>query len=359
MKLNSIFSLLLLALLSGLAQSQELDVSELEHKLQLRDKSIIELLERVESLEKRVGLSRPEKSVTEPSERKDETPAEKKNRVVPGSVVVEEGAAERALERSLTLVGALLLPAGVLEIEPGLSYSRKENSAPGFEIVGIQTFPSKIELNASIVTTTLSLRLGLPWDSQLELGVPYRQRNSESITSINFVPVSEMKESDTELGDLSIGWAKTLFRESISRPDLVGRFTWDTDTGEGDGFNELRGSLTAIKRQDPVTFIGGLSYQYSFDSRQTKPGSAIALNFGSLIALSPETSMRFFVSTLNQRKTEISGSKIVGSDRSIASFVIGGSIVMMPGTLLNLSVGVGLTEDADDFSITLSMPIRF
>lgn len=358
MKPNFIIFLALLTLFSGLAQSQSLDVSALEHKLQLRDKAIIELLERVESLEQRVGLSRPAKDTTESQEDQAETPVERKKHTAPGSVVVEEGTAERALERSLTVEGALLLPSGVLELEPGLAYTRQENSTSGFEIMGTQTFPSKIELNANIVTANLSLRWGLPWDSQLELGLPYRRRSSESVTSINFVPISEMKESRAEFGDLSIGWAKTLFREDVSRPDLVGRFTWDTDTGDGDGFHELRGSLTAIKRQDPVTLIAGLSYQYTLESHQIKPGSAIAINFGSLIALSPETSMRFSISTLYQRETEMSGSKIVGSDRSIASFIIGGSIVMMPGTLLNLSVGIGLTEDADDFSITLSLPIR-
>jgi hypothetical protein len=36
-----------------------------------------------------------------------------------------------------------------------------------------------------------------------------------------------------------------------------------------------------------------------------------------------------------------------------------GSTLLARGTLLNLSVGIGLTKDADDFSITLSLPIRF
>lgn len=358
MKHIIITSLSLLALFSVAAQSQELDASELEHKLKLRDKAIIELLERVESLEKGFGLSRPAKNTTKPSENKTEKATEKNNRVAPGSVVVEEGAEERALERALTLEGALLLPSGVMELEPGLSFIRREDSAPGFEIVGTDTFPSNIELNANIVTASLALRLGLPWESQLELGFPYRQVNSESVTSINFATVSETKESNTEYGDLSIGWAKTLFRESNSSPDLVGRLTWDTDSGDGDGFDELRGSLTAIKRHDPVTLIGGLSYQHTFESRQTQPGAAIGLNVGSLIALSPETSMRFIVSTLFQSETKISGTKVVGSDRTIASFIIGGSIVMKPGTLLNLSVGIGLTKDADDFSISLSLPFR-
>jgi len=38
--------------------------------------------------------------------------------------------------------------------------------------------------------------------------------------------------------------------------------------------------------------------------------------------------------------------------------VIGGSTLVVPGTLLNLSVGVGLTDDSNDFTVTLSLPSR-
>jgi hypothetical protein len=142
------------------------------------------------------------------------------------------------------------------------------------------------------------------------------------------------------------------------RPDLVGRLTWDTDTGDADVFDELRASLTAIKRQDPVTFIGGLSYQYAFENGPIQPGSSISASFGSLVALSPETSMRFLFSGTYQDETERSGRTINGSERTFATFVIGGSTLLGSGTLFNLSAGIGLTDDADDFSITLSLPIR-
>ena len=55
-------------------------------------------------------------------------------------------------------------------------------------------------------------------------------------------------------------------------PDLIGRVTWDTDSGEtsddgffGRGFNELQGSLTMTKRQDPLVFIGSASYGTTFE----------------------------------------------------------------------------------------------
>lgn len=348
-----------LVLLAGPAQSQDASMQELEHKLQLRDQAIIELLERVETLEQRVGVPRPTGDTKASPEQGDDAVTEREPaQTRPGAVVVDEGAAERALERSLTQVGALLLPSGVLEIEPGIGYARQENTAPGFITENNDVFASGRELNINVITASLGFRLGLPWDSQLEIGIPYRWIEVEAVTNIDFLPTTSSKRTNAELGDVSIGFAKTLFRQGVSRPDLVGRLTWDTDTGDADVFDELRVSLTAIKRQDPVTFIGGLSYQHTFKRDQVQPGSSISANFGNLIALSPETSMRFFILSTYQNETELSGIKVDGSDRVIATFVVGGSTLIAPGTLLNLSVEIGLTEAADDFMVRLSLPIR-
>jgi hypothetical protein len=126
----------------------------------------------------------------------------------------------------------------------------------------------------------------------------------------------------------------------------------------GGGFHELRGSLTAIKRQDPIVFVGGLAYEHTFEEGPVQPGPAVSAGFGSFIALSPETSLRLLLSAAYQDETELSGNKIDGSDRTIGTFVVGGSTLLATGTLLNLSAAIGLTDDADDFSISLSLPIR-
>jgi hypothetical protein len=300
---------------TGAAQAQDTQAQALERKLQERDRVIIELLERVESLERRVGVQR---AAAEPAEGpgEDATPRSETDLVevagAPGAIVVEEGAAERALERSLTRAGALLLPTGVLEVEPSITYARQEDSTPGFVTSGGQVFAGEIERNANTLTADLALRLGLPWDSQLEAGLPYRWGEVESVTSVGFGPTESSSQSGAGLGDVRVGLAKTLLREGLWTPDLVGRVTWDTDTGEtsdngvslGGGFHELRGSLTAIKRQDPVAFVGGLSYEHTFENDGVQPGATISANFGGFIALSPETSLRLLVSAAYQDETE-------------------------------------------------------
>jgi hypothetical protein len=347
-----------LALFTLAARAQDITVQELERKLQQRDNTIIELLDRVEALEQRVGVRRQTKQPDESLEQDNAPPSKADITQSPGAVVVEEGAAERALERSLTRAGVLLLPTGVLEIEPGLIYSRQEDTSPDFVTADDQILPSETELKVMSLTADLALRLGLPWDSQLEVGLPYRWSEVESVTNVGFVPIDSSKRSDNGLGDLRVGLAKTLLREGLWRPDVVGRFTWDTDSGETGGFEEFRTSLSALKRQDPLTFVGGLSYEYTSRDGEIKPGVATSVNFGSYIALSPETSLNFIFSATHQNETEQSGSKIDGSDRDFGTLVIGGSTLLGPGTLLHFSVGVGLTDDAEDFTVSMSLPIR-
>lgn len=354
-----LLSLGCLLLLPATAQSDGSTIPELERQLKLRDQAIIELIERVDALEQRTGVQRSSNKPGESSEQESTPTVDKTPKQAPGTVIVEEGDAERALERSLTVEGALLLPAGVVEVEPGFSYARREDTTPGFTTIGSNVFASETEVNANIFTASLSLRWGLPWESQLEIAQSYREINAESNTSIDFVPTSSRKQTTTDRGDLRIGFAKTLIREGLWKPDLVGRITWDSDSGSDESFEELQVSLTAIKRQDPVTFIGGLAYQHTFEKHSIEPGSLFSANLGGLLALNPETSLRFLFSGVFQSETRQSGVEVDASNRTAASFVAGGSTLLARGMLLNLSISIGLTDDADDFSVALSLPIRF
>src|SRR5262249_4968021 len=74
----------------------------------------------------------------------------------PGQFEVDEEAAERALERTLTATGALLVPQGYAELQPAFSYTRRE--IPNL-------VPFNVERNE--FAASLTGRIGLPWESQL------------------------------------------------------------------------------------------------------------------------------------------------------------------------------------------------
>jgi hypothetical protein len=345
--LKSVLTIIVLTSLPFITIAQDSRVEVLERALQERDQVILELLERVEALENRFGIARPEPDVDDTPQASRGIPAETTNNQ-PGAIVVDEATAERALERSLTREGALLLPRAVLEFEPSFSYIRREDTTSAF----VQSFlAGETERNADGLAMSAGLRLGLPWDSQLEINIPYRWRKIETVTNVGFSPTDSSSQSGSAFGDVRVGFAKTLLREGLWWPDLIGRATWDTDSGSfsdnniplGGGFHELQGSLTAIKRQDPIAFVGGLSYQHSIEQDQIRPGSIISANFGGFIALSPETSLRLQILGAYQDETRLMGSVINGSDRTIGSFVVGGSTLLLPG-VISLSVPIRMNS---------------
>ncbi len=285
----------------------------------------------------------------------------------PGRIVVSPEEAERALERSLVQTGGLLLRPGQLELEPSLGFSRQEDASPTTVTQGGNTVLARREREVNEFTADLTLRVGLPLDSQLELAVPYRVRNVDRVDEVGFSTVGETSSTGSGVGNLRIGLAKTVLREARWRPDLIARVRWDTRTGTdrdddvriSSDFNELQLSATAIKRQDPLVFIGGLAVERTEERNDIQPGAAITPSTGAFVALSPQTSLRFLFSATFQDETKVDGDDMPGSDQTAATFTVGASSLLAEGVLTNVSLDIGLTDDADDFAVRWALPVRF
>lgn len=284
----------------------------------------------------------------------------------PGTVTVDELAAERALERTLTSEGVLLLPSGQFEIEPFAAYARRVITTPTLVVSNTVIAARSLEVRRNEYDLGVRVRRGLPFESQLELDLPYRSVDQEVVRPRGLEQLTSDSESGSSVGDFKIGLAKTLFREEGVLPDLVARVTWDTSTGSqedsgvplGIGFNELRASLTAVKRQDPLVFTGGLSYEKAFKSGEVKPGDEFGMSIGTSLAVSPETALSLSLVQALSQETEVSGQAIDGSNQQSTLLLIGASSLLPRQTLLSLTVGFGLTDDAPDYTVNMSLPIR-
>ncbi len=359
---------------------------ELQQKIEERDAIISDLLRRVEQLERsmaRAGITQrapagqgtspaPPAPTQEPAGASGAgasgTVAEATQpAAAPGQFEVDEDAVERALERTLVRTGALLLPVGKIEVEPNFSYTRREDDSPTFVTQGGVTFIGESERRRDEFQAGLALRLGLPFDSQLELSVPYQFVDQSTVTSVGFSELLETSDSGSALGDVSVGLAHTFLRERGWLPDLVGRVRWDSDTGKrvdngvslGGGFNEVSASLTAIKRQDPLAFVGSVTYQTAFETDDIDPGDTIGFSVGVFLAASPETSLRFIFDQQFINEQEVGGLETDGSDQTIGTFTIGTSSVLDRGLLLDVAGSIGLTNDGPDYAVFISLPIRF
>jgi len=286
-----------------------------------------------------------------------ETPGE-----APGIVAVDPEAAERALERTLTAEGALLLPAGRFEIEPSVQYLRRETDSFLIEPGDF----GEVDVERDETTLGLDIRLGLPFDTQFEIGVPFEFVNSERTAVTAFEGRRTSSNSGSGIGDIDIGLAATVLREEGFRPDVIARVTWDTATGEetdgdlllGESFNELRGSVTLLKRQDPLAFVGSAFYETVFEDDGVDPGDSFGFGLQAVLAASPETSLSLGFQQSFGQDAEVDGRTIDNSGATQGILTLGASSILAQGLLLNFTLGVGLSDDAPDYFIRLSLPFR-
>ena len=347
------------------AEDETVTREQFEKAIAERDRIIIELLRRVENLEKQVtGTSaEPENSVSD-----EEVPQSvEKMTTKPGTLQVDELTAQRALERGLVNEGNLLLDAGQMELAPNFSYRRFEFDMATAVQIGPDTFVGNIDIKQNRLDAGLVFRHGLPWKAQFEASIPYRFVNDESTTTVDGSVVSSPDRNGSDFGDLRLGLAKTLLHEVEGWPNLIGRITWDSSTGNkrddglvlGSGFDEIEVSLTTLTRRDPMVFFGTFAYQHTFEDNDIEPGDVYKLSLGTAVAVSPENSLTFSLNQNHFEKLELNGQNIEGSDLLSSSFNIGLSTIIGPRTLLQLNVSIGLTEDAPDYGFEISLPIRF
>jgi len=375
-------------------------IEALRHELRARDSVIVNLLQRVEQLERRIVLTAaqldqaiagaapprpgigfepgdPAAGAPEPAPKPEApsteqaAPASQESAAppaAPGQFEVDPDAVDRALERTLVEQGVLLLPWGQAQMEPSFSYTRDVTDAPSFVTENGTTFVGEVQVRRNEYTTGQNLRVGLPFDAQAEISVPYRYVDQSTVTEVGFGARRKSSSSGYGFGDISVGLAKTLLRENGGWwPDLVGRVRWDTDTGKssdgdvplGGGFNEIAGSLSAVKRQDPLAFVAGVSYERAFEHNDVRPGDEVGFSIGTVLAASPETSLSFSFSHNVSNEVEVDGRGIDGSDGVDGVLSVGAASILGRGLFVNSSVDIGLTDDAPDYAIRLSVPIRF
>jgi hypothetical protein len=314
---------------------------------------IEKLREQIQLLEKRLEAQKPP-SVAAPKPAASEETARE-----------DEGA--RALERTLVRTGGLVLPKGAWEIEPLLQYSYRGSDQLRIVLVNgvaqiAQQDRSRDDLEASI-----GLRAGLPFSMQADVRIPYVWLREDRAT----VGASDETARTSGLGDLDIGLTTQLANEVRGRPALLASLratltTGDHDFGQlsrGSGFPQIQAGLTAVKRDDPLVFVGTLTYAWTFDrsyqGANIDPGNVFGASAGMLLAASPDTSLRAGLNLQWSGRATVAGASVAGSDTTVAMLELGLATLISARTLLDVQFGVGVTPDAPDFRLRVSLPVRY
>lgn len=348
------------------ASAQQATPGSLDAELERRDAMIRELQRRLDVLERRQEDAAPGQRIPDA---RGGPPA---RRTTESDAGVDEALLERALERSLQRSGASLLRPGQKELELGGQFDFSESS--GLRIA--DGFVVDRDYRRDNFIATAGFRAGLPWTSQVDVVVPFgRQKVQTSIDG------ASGNASRSGLGDVQVGITKQLFSGPEGQSALLGNLTYSRATGDsnlaslvvpagvagstslGAGYDSLSARLTAVKRWDPVVVVG--SYTHAFARPATVEGARVraadsdALSVRAILAASPDISLKGGFTVSRAGDTRVDGMPVPGTRATIGLLELGGSVALSRKTLVDIGIGIGLTDAAPKFVLNFAIPIRF
>jgi len=330
-----------------IAPLQAQSVDEMQRQLEAQQQINAQLRRRVLTLEKTVERLEAENGAPDGSA-ETQSASEQEQRVAlpaPADDALDEGELG-ALEQALVQRGSSVLPPGTAQIIPSASWSHSGSSALGSE--------------SNTYISSLSARLGLRRGAMLSVAVPY------------VVHAENGNGDNSGFGDLSVSITKQLLAQNQNLPSLLASLGYVAPTGEdffetavplGAGFHSIEGTLSSVKSAAPVAFYGDLSYSHPFSRNVSgskfQPGDAFGFGFGSTLAATPEIALSASMNFDFVGKFETDGITIDGSDRTIGTLGLAAGFLLSRSVYLSISGQFGVTEDASDLALGVTLPMRF
>lgn len=313
----------------------------------------------------------------------------------------------------------ILTPKGKFVVEPSLQFGYSANDRVA--LVGFTVIPAILiglidvrQVKTTSANVSLTGRYGLTNRLELEAKVPYVYVNGDTVSREIFTGSAQDKvfnASGHGIGDVEVTARYQLNRGGPDRPFYVGWLRYKSRTGKdlfevvtdcvtrcvanatgtglplelptGSGFESLQPGLTWLYASDPVVFFGSFSYLYNFPRKNvsrtvlsgapppfsptsTEPlgeieaGDIVGFNIGMGLALNEKAAISIGYDQNLVGKTKQNGMDVPGSVRVIlGTLLLGGSYRFNERVSLNVALGVGVTRDTPDVSLTVRVPITF
>jgi hypothetical protein len=292
----------------------------------------------------------------------------------------------------------VLTPAGGFTIEPSLQYiysSDNRVALVGFTIIPAITI-GLIDIrrvSRDAWYAALTARWGVTSRFELEGKVPYVWSNTSTITRPLATPSvtdSTFDSSGSGLGDIELGgrYQINAFRgdNMVYIAGLRARFptgkgafevnydpntNLQTENPTGAGFYSVQPGIQFVYPSDPAVFFGGLAYTYSFERDvgngfgTVKPGGVTDLSFGMGLALNERASFSFGfqLSVVGEasQSGDVSPFKTLATTgtQTLGTARFGLTYAFTRQTALNLTVGIGVTDETPGLELTARVPIAF
>jgi hypothetical protein len=310
----------------------------------------------------------------------------------PTAAEEERPESEKPTDQLLLERGAILLPAGTLQIEPSIEYTHI--SANQVAISGFTIFDAIVignievdDLNRDIFTGSIAARYGIHERVQIDARVPYLFRRDAEIFGFGTNNQEYVKTNNHGLGDVEAGLSvQPLIGDGVGIPDIIvrghGRFptgedpfdiaTLDLGNGRsvleepptGSGFYGVGGGGTFVWRVDPVVFFAGADATFNLARTFTgfgeiDPGDTYQLFGGVNVQLSELVSLNLSFVDQYTTKTVQNDITIDGTEINDARLVLGTAVGVGQNASLTFNAAAGLTDESPDFVFTISLPVSF
>ena len=302
----------------------------------------------------------------------------------------------------------VLTPKDQTILEPSFNFSYASSNRVA--LVGYTIIPALLiglidvrEVKRNTFTAAITARRGLTNRFEIEAKVPYVYRSdsaiSRRIASPDRITEGLFDASGEGLGDVEFTGRYQLNDGGTDQPFYIASLRFKSRTGKdpfevttasaipggltnqlqrtlptGSGFYTWQPAITVLYPTDPGVFFGGVSYQHNIERKglslrtdegdqpvgDIQPGGVIGFNFGLGLALNERSSMSIGYDHSSIARTKQNGEKVPESVRTqLGALLLGYSHKVSPKTTVNVSVGVGVTRDSPDVSLTLRVPIGF
>ncbi|GFZ92443.1 hypothetical protein [Dyella caseinilytica] len=247
------------------------------------------------------------------------------------------------------------------------------------------------------ITSRLSLNLDVPFVGR---STDYQQGGAGGSAAA----LDEASSTGKGLGDVNLSVNYKILTETANRPDTVLTLGVTAPTGQapygikwvdvassqyeefavptkqptGNGVWQATVGSSFVKTMDPAIVFGNIGYIHSFtrsfsdidtDPTITTPGSVklsdiyyygagIAFAFNDRASLSLSFSDRINGKD-SLRETGGPWTKIIGSQANAAQLNLGFTYALSPHTTIVTILGMGMTPDAPDFTLTFKVPYMF
>jgi hypothetical protein len=235
----------------------------------------------------------------------------------------------------------------------------------GFNYDTDETQPNFRKNRHRSVSIPLDASYGLTERLELFTSLPFNYKEDELISA-----ESVSKESNSGIGDLSLGLSYSLKSESYSSPSITASLNITTPTGEttniedlnhlstGAGFWGISTDLNLSKSIDPAVVFMSVGFQHTFDDEQfgarIQPGNAFNYGFGAGFSVNNLVAFSGRMSGSYQRENKIDDIRVLGTSSEPISFIGSMSYRLSNDTRLETTLDLGVSGDANDVGMGFS-----